>query len=35
MTEEDNNDKYIIWSKCRSKYLNDEEHIATTLDIQD
>ena len=28
MTEEYNNDKYIICSKCRSKYINDEEHIA-------
>ena len=27
MTEEDKNDKYIICSKCRSKYINDEEHI--------
>ena len=27
MTEEGNNDKYIICSKCRSKYINDEEHI--------
>ena len=28
MTEEGKNDKYIICSKCRSKYINDEEHIA-------
>ena len=27
MTEEYKNDKYIICSKCRSKYINDEEHI--------
>ena len=27
MTEEGKNDKYIICSKCRSKYINDEEHI--------
>ena len=27
MTEEGENDKYIICSKCRSKYINDEEHI--------
>ena len=27
MTEEDKNDKYIICSKCRSKYINDEEHV--------
>ena len=27
MTEESKNDKYIICSKCRSKYINDEEHI--------
>ena len=27
MTEEDKNDKYIICNKCRSKYINDEEHI--------
>ena len=29
MTEEDKNDKYIICSDCRSKYINDEEHINT------
>ena len=29
MTEEDKNDKYIICSGCRSKYINDEEHINT------
>ena len=28
MTEEGKNDNYIICSKCRSKYINDEEHIA-------
>ena len=27
MTEEDKNNKYIICSNCRSKYINDEEHI--------
>ena len=27
MTEESKNDKHIICSKCRSKYINDEEHI--------
>ena len=27
MTEEGKNDKYIICSKCRSKYINDEENI--------
>ena len=27
MTEEDNNDKYIICSKCISKHINDEDHI--------
>ena len=27
MTEEDKNDKYIICSKCRSKCINDEEHL--------
>ena len=27
MTEEGKNDKYIICSDCRSKYINDEEHI--------
>ena len=34
MTEEGTNDKYIICSRCRSKYVNDEEHIHV-LDIQD
>ena len=28
MTEEGKNDKYIICSKCRPKYINDEEHIS-------
>ena len=27
MTEESKNDKYVICSKCRSKCINDEEHI--------
>ena len=27
MTEEDKNDTYIMCSKCRSRYINDEEHI--------
>ena len=27
MTEEGKNDKYIICSDCRSKSINDEEHI--------
>ena len=27
MTEEEKNDKYIICSYCRSKHINDEEHI--------
>ena len=27
MAAEGKNDKYIICSKCRSKYINDEEHI--------
>ena len=27
MTEEGKNDKHISCSKCRSKYINDEEHI--------
>ena len=31
MTEEDKNDTYIICSKCRSKYINDEEHINTVF----
>ena len=29
MTEEGKNDKHIICSDCRSKYINDEEHINT------
>ena len=29
MAEESQSDKYIICSKCRSKYINDEEHINT------
>ena len=28
MAEESNNDKYIICSKCKCKYINDEEHIS-------
>ena len=28
MTEEYNNDKYIICSGCTCKYINDEEHIS-------
>ena len=28
MTEESNKDKYIICSKCKGKYINDEEHIS-------
>ena len=27
MTEEAKNNKYIICSDCRCKYINDEEHI--------
>ena len=27
MTEEGKNNTYIICSDCRSKYINDEEHI--------
>ena len=27
MTEEAKHSKYIICSDCRSKYINDEEHI--------
>ena len=27
MAEESKTDKYIICSKCKSKYINDEEHI--------
>ena len=27
MAEENKNDKYIICSKCRSKHINDEEHV--------
>ena len=29
MAEESKNDKYIMCRKCRSKYINDEEHIST------
>ena len=29
MAEESQSDKYIICSKCRSKSINDEEHIST------
>ena len=29
MTEEGKNDTYILCSDCRSKYINDEEHINT------
>ena len=28
MAEESKHDKYIICSKCKSKYINDEEHIS-------
>ena len=35
MTEEGKNDKYIICSKCRSNYINDEDHIYKALGIQD
>ena len=28
MSEESKNDKYIICSKCKSKYINNEEHIS-------
>ena len=28
MAEESKNDKYMMCSKCRSKYINDEEHIS-------
>ena len=28
MAEESKNDKYLICSKCRSKYTNYEEHIS-------
>ena len=28
MAEESNHDNYIICSKCKSKYINDEEHIS-------
>ena len=28
MAEESKTDKYIICSKCKSKYINDEEHIS-------
>ena len=34
MTEEGKNNKYIRCSTCRSKYVNDEEHINNHLDIQ-
>ena len=27
MAEESNKDQYIICSKCKRKYINDEEHI--------
>ena len=29
MEEERKNDTYIICSKCKRKYTNDEEHIRT------
>ena len=29
MEEYSKNDKYIICSKCKCKYINDEEHIST------
>ena len=29
MEEENKNDTYIICSKCKCKYINDEEHIST------
>ena len=28
MAEESNKDQYIICSRCRCKYINDEEHIS-------
>ena len=28
MAEESKNDKSIMCSECRSKYINDEEHIS-------
>ena len=28
MAEESKNDKYVICSKCRCKYINDEENIS-------
>ena len=28
MAGEIKNDKYIMCSKCKSKYINDEEHIS-------
>ena len=28
MAEESKNDKYIKCSKCKSRYINDEEHIS-------
>ena len=29
MSEENKNDKHTICSKCKCKYINDEEHIST------
>ena len=29
MSEESKNDKHTICSKCKCKYINDEEHIST------
>ena len=31
MAGESKNDKYIICSKCKCNYINDEEHISTDL----
>ena len=31
MAEQDKSDKYIKCSKCRCKYINDEEHIKADL----
>ena len=31
MAEERKDDKYIRCSKCRSKYINDEEHISKSF----
>ena len=31
MAEESKDDKYIRCSKCRSKYVNDEEHISNNF----